>query len=129
MPKNTNLALLVIRLVLAAILLSHGIPKLTGWSSSLGFFTSVNIPLPTVSLAFAVVAEVVGGILILLGVWVEIAALLVMIDMAGAIFFVVKMAAFDLGRGGMEVVIFAMALALLLAGPGRYALGRKAPLG
>ena len=128
MRKNPDLALLVIRLILAAILLSHGIPKLTDWEGAQGFFTSVNIPLPTVSLVFAVVAEVVGGILILVGLWVEIAAVLVIVDMLGAILFVVKGAAFDLGKGGIEVILIALALALLLAGTGRYALGRKAPI-
>lgn len=125
MRKNTDLALLVIRLILASVLLSHGIPKLLDWSSFHGFFTSANIPMPTISLGFAVVAEVIGGVLILLGLWIEIAVILVMINMIGAIVFVVKAAAFDLGKGGIEVIIFALALALLLGGAGRYALGRR----
>jgi putative oxidoreductase len=126
MRKNTDLALLVIRLILAGILLSHGYQKLTGWAGALSFFESLSLPAPKLALIFAAVAEVGGGALILLGLWVETAASLVMIDMIGAIVFAVKGAAFDLGRGGMELTIFAMALALLLAGGGRYALGRKA---
>jgi putative oxidoreductase len=129
MRKNPDLALLVIRIILAAILLSHGIPKLTNWDFYHGFFTSANIPLPTLSLIFAAVAEVVGGALILAGLWVEIAALLVMVDMVGAIVFVVKGAAFNLSKGGIEVTIFALALALFLAGPGAYALGRAGRAG
>jgi putative oxidoreductase len=124
--KNTDLALLVIRLILAGLLLPHGYQKLTGWAGAQGFFESLSLPAPKLALIFAAVAEVGGGVLILLGLWVEIAAVLVMIDMVGAIVFAVKGAAFDLLRGGTEVTIFALALALLLAGGGRYGLGRKA---
>jgi putative oxidoreductase len=126
MHKNPDLALLIVRLILAGILLSHGIAKVTHWPGMLGFFTSANIPLPTVSLAFATLAEVGGGVLIVLGLWIEIAAAMVMIDMVGAIVFVVKGSAFDLGQGGTELIIFALALALLLGGAGRYSIGRRA---
>jgi putative oxidoreductase len=125
MRKNPDLALLVIRLILAGVVLSHGIPKLTNWSGMHGFFVSAGIPVPTVSLAFAALAEIGGGLLILLGLGVEIAALLLMADMIGAIVFVVKGSAFNLGTGGIELIVFSLALALLLAGPGRYSLGRK----
>ena len=127
MRKNPDLALLVLRLILAGILLSHGYHKLTGWAGAQGFFESLNLPAPTLALIFAAGAEVGGGLLILAGLWVEIAATLVMIDMIGAIAFAVKGEAFNLGQGGMELTIFAIALALLLAGAGRYSLGRKAP--
>jgi putative oxidoreductase len=125
MRKNPDLALLVVRLILGAVLLSHGIPKITGWEGMHGFFASAGVALPTVSLAFALLAEVGGGILILLGLWIEVAAVLVMVDMVGAIFFVVKGSAFDLGKGGIELIIFSLALALLLAGAGRYSVARK----
>jgi len=123
--KNTDLALLVIRLILAGILLSHGYQKLTGWAGAQSFFEGLSLPAPKLALIFAAVAEVGGGALILIGLWVEIAAILVMIDMVGAIVFAVKGAAFDLARGGTEVTIFALALALFLAGAGRFSLGRK----
>lgn len=126
MRKNTDLALLVIRLILAGILLSHGYQKLTGWAGAQGFFESLSLPAPKLALVFAAAAEAGGGLLILIGLWVEVAAVLVMIDMVGAIVFAVKGAAFDLLRGGTEVTIFALALALFLAGAGRYSLGRKA---
>ena len=129
MRKNPDLALLVLRLILAGILLSHGYQKLTGWAGAQGFFESLSLPAPKLALVFAAVAEVGGGALILIGLWVEIAAILVMIDMIGAIVFAVKGAAFDLAQGGTEVTIFAMALALFLAGAGRYGLGRKAAAG
>ncbi len=127
MRKNTDLALLVLRLILAGILISHGYGKITGWDGARGFFQSLSIPAPTLALIFAVVAEVGGGILILIGLWVEIAAVLVMINMIGAMAFAVKGESFNLGQGGMELTIFAIALALFLAGSGRYGLGPKVP--
>jgi putative oxidoreductase len=77
---------------------------------------------------FAIIAEVVGGLLILLGFAVDIAGILVMIDMLGAILFVHLHNGFDYGKGGWEhpFTVLGIALALVLAGPGRYSVGNRA---
>lgn len=127
LPLNPDLALLVLRLALAAVLLYHGLPKLMNFGATVGMFQSMNIPAPTLSAAFALVAEVVGGLLILLGVAVDIAGLLVVIDMIGAISLVHWSKGFSFLNGGWEFpfVILCLALALALAGPGSYAVGGK----
>lgn len=126
---NLDVALLVLRLALAAVLLYHGIPKLFNFGGTVTAFESMNIPAPTLSVVFAILAEVVGGILILLGVAVDLAGILVVIDMLGAIFTVHWAAGFDFTKGGWEhpFTVLAMALALAFAGPGRYsaASGRR----
>jgi putative oxidoreductase len=120
-PVNLDLALLLLRVALAAIMLTHGLPKVTGFSHTVEFFTSVGIPLPAVAAGFAVLAEVAGSILILLGIAVDIAGLALVIDMAGAIIFV----KLEKGFSGFEFefILLVVALALALAGPGRYAVG------
>jgi putative oxidoreductase len=125
LPLNLDVALLVLRLTLAAVLLYHGLPKVMNFGATVGAFQSMNIPAPTVSAGFAVLSEVVGGILILLGVAVDLAGILVIIDMLGAIFFVHWANGFDFTKGGWEhpFTVLAIALALALAGPGRYAVG------
>jgi putative oxidoreductase len=125
LPLNLDVALLVLRLTLAAVLLYHGLPKVMNFGATVGAFQSMNIPAPTVSAGFAVLSEVVGGILILLGVAVDLAGILVIIDMLGAIFFVHLANGFDFTKGGWEhpFTVLAIALALALAGPGRYAVG------
>jgi putative oxidoreductase len=123
-PLNSDLALLVLRVVLAAVMLAHGLPKITGFSGVAGFFGSAGIPAPTLAAAYATVVEVGGGILILLGVAVDIAGLLFAVDMIGAIVFV----AFKNGfKGGweFEFTLLGIAVALALAGPGGYSVGGR----
>jgi putative oxidoreductase len=124
---NLDLALLVLRLALAAVLLYHGIPKLMNFGATVGGFQSMNLPAPTVTAGFALLAEVVGGTLILIGVVSDLAAILVVIEMLGAIFLVHWKNGFDFTKGGWEhpFTVLAMALAVAFAGPGRYTIGSK----
>jgi putative oxidoreductase len=127
LPLNLDVALLVLRLALAAVLLYHGLPKLMNFGATVGAFQGMQIPAPTFTAGFALLSEVIGGILILLGVAVDIAGILVIIDMIGAIAFVHWANGFDFTKGGWEhpFTVLVMALALALAGPGRYAVGGK----
>jgi putative oxidoreductase len=126
LPVNLDLALLVLRLVLAAVLLYHGVPKLLNFGATVGAFQSMHIPAPTLTAGFALISEVVGGILILLGVAVDIAAILVVIDMLGAIALVHWANGFDFTKGGWEhpFTVLGIALALGFAGPGRHTVKR-----
>ena len=125
-PVNLDSALLVLRLALAVVLLYHGLPKLMNFGATVGAFQSMNIPAPSITAGFALIAEVIGGILLLIGVAVDIAALLVMIDMLGAIALVHWGNGFDFTKGGWEhpFTVLCMALALALAGPGRHTIKR-----
>jgi putative oxidoreductase len=127
LPLSLDAALLVLRLALAAVLLYHGLPKLMNFGATVSGFQGMNIPAPTLTAAFAILAEVIGGILILLGVAVDLAGILVIINMLGAIVTVHWPNGFDFTKGGWEhpFTVLAMALTLALAGPGDYALGRK----
>lgn len=126
MPRNVDLALLALRMMLGLILLYHGLPKIADFAETLDAFSKIGVPAPAASLVFAIVAEVVGGALLLLGVWSDVGASLVILNMLGAIFAVHWKAGFDFTKGGYEhpLTVLVMALALLLAGPGRYAFGR-----
>jgi putative oxidoreductase len=127
LPYNLDLALLILRLVLAVVLLYHGIPKLLHFSATVGGFQTMGLPAPSLSAAFAVLAEVVGGVLILLGVAVDLAAILVIIDMLGAVTLVHWSNGFDFTKGGWEhpFTVLSISLVLALAGPGRMAVGRQ----
>jgi putative oxidoreductase len=126
LPLNLDLALLLLRLALAAVLLYHGLPKVMNFGATVGAFQSMHIPAPTLTAPFAILAEVGGGILILLGVAVDLAGLLVVIDMLGAIVLVHRANGFDFTKGGWEhpFTVLIMALAVALAGPGVYSVGR-----
>ena len=123
LPLNVDLGLLLLRLALAAILLHHGIPKLMNFGGIVAGFGDMHVPAPAISAAVATLAETLGAILILLGVAVDLAGLLVVIDMLGAIIIVQLPKGFS--GWEHEFAILAMALTLALAGPGAYALGAR----
>ena len=128
LPLNTDLALLILRLVLGIIMVYHGWPKLTNLGGTIEGFAGMGIPLPALAAVFATVAELVGGLLMLAGAFTDIAGLLFAIDMLGAIIFVHAKNGFSVSKGGVEwpLALLAMALAIALAGPGRYSAGRPA---
>jgi putative oxidoreductase len=125
LPINTDLALLALRVVLGIVMIYHGWPKLTDLGGTIEGFTGMGIPAPAMAAIFATVAEVLGGLLILVGAFTDIAGLMFVVDMLGAIIFVHAKNGFPAGKGGIEfpLVLLTMALAIALAGPGRYAAG------
>lgn len=77
------LGLLLLRLALGVIFISHGYPKLTYPNAMHGMF--VQHGLPAYFVTIAAVLEVFGGGLIILGFMTRIAALLLAMEMAVAI--------------------------------------------
>jgi putative oxidoreductase len=128
LPINTDLALLILRVVLGIIMIYHGWPKLTNLGGTIEGMAGLGIPAPALAAVFAMVAEFFGGLLMLAGVFTDIAGLMFAIDMLGAIVFVHAKNGFNVSEGGVEwpLGLMAMALAIALAGPGRYAAGRPA---
>ncbi len=125
-PVNSDLAFLILRLVLGAVMLAHGFPKVTGFAGTAGFFASAGIPAPTLAAAYATAVEVGGGVLILLGIAVDIVGLLFALDMIGAIMFVHIKNGF-MAQGGYEfpLTLLVIAVAIALAGPGAYSVGGR----
>jgi putative oxidoreductase len=123
-PVNSDLAFLILRLALGAVMLTHGFPKVTGFAGTAGFFASAGVPVPTLAAAFAAAVEVGGGILILLGIAVDIIGLLFAVDMLGAIVFAASKKGF-MGGWEFEFTLLCVAVALALAGPGGYSVGGR----
>jgi putative oxidoreductase len=123
--KRLDIALLVLRLVLAAVFITHGYSKLfhMGIGGVTGFFTSIGVPVPGVAAPFIAVLEFVGGIAILLGVFTRVAAFLLACDMLGAIILVHAKNGYAAPKG-VEAVLgnFGMAVAIALLGAGAYAI-------
>lgn len=63
------------RVLLAALFLPAGISKLTGFSGTVGYISSVGLPLPTVAAALALIVEIGGGLALLAGFGTRFAAL------------------------------------------------------
>ena len=125
LPLNPDLALLILRVVLGIIMIYHGWPKLTDLGGTIEGMAGIGVPAPAVAAIFATVAEVVGGLLMLVGAFTDIAGLMFAIDMLGAITLVHAKNGFSVAKGGVEwpLLLIAAALAIAFAGPGRYAVG------
>ena len=66
---------LAARLLMVALFLPAGIGKLTGFAGTVGYITSVGLPLPTLAAAVAMIVEIVGSLALLAGFGTRIAAL------------------------------------------------------
>lgn len=122
--KCADKALLVLRLAAGAIFLYHGYGKLFGMPGIAGttaFFTMLHIPLASIAAWVVALVEFVGGIALVLGVLVQPVAILLAVDMLVAFFAASKG---RLPHGDLEFALFAVVLALALAGGGCFALMR-----
>ena len=73
--KLQNPLAFVGRLLLAALFLPAGIGKLTGFAGTVGYISSVGLPLPQVAAALALVVEIVGGLALIAGYGTRVAAI------------------------------------------------------
>lgn len=118
-----DIALLIARIGLGVVLLAHGIDKLrAGFGATADGFDAMGIPLPAAAAAFALVAEVGGGVLLLLGLLTPLAGILVIAQMAGAFWFAHRGTEVMSADGGWELVGLIAFLALVIGatGAGRY---------
>lgn len=74
-PAASNTLNLIGRLALAALFLPAGIGKLTGFEGTVGYIASVGLPFATLGAIIAAVVEIGGGVALILGYRVRIAAL------------------------------------------------------
>jgi putative oxidoreductase len=124
---HPDTGLLFLRLGLAGILLFHGIFKAThgvAWMN--GPLSAVGLP-SWLSYG-AYVGELVAPVMLIFGLWPRLAALIIVVHMAMAIYLARRG---DIGKinpmsGGwaieIEALLLIAALTLLVAGAGRYAM-------
>jgi putative oxidoreductase len=132
LPPSLDFALLVLRFALAIVFLYHGSGILfgvLGGPGPAGFAAYKHWPL---LIGYLVgLAQVAGGIAVLLGVFQRIGTVCLMIVMIGAIFTVHLAHGFSVANGGYEFALteFLIALALFFTGPGAYSLASVLPPG
>jgi putative oxidoreductase len=123
--QRLDIALLVLRLVLAAVFITHGYQKVFvyGFSGVTGMFTKMGVPLPTLVAPFVALVEFIGGIALLLGAFTRVFGFLLACDMLGAIILVHAKNGYAAPKG-VEAVLgnFGMAVALALLGAGAYSI-------
>jgi putative oxidoreductase len=67
---------LLARILLAAIFISAGLSKLSGFDGTVGYIASKGLPLPAVLAALTIALEVLGGIAVVIGYKARIAGFL-----------------------------------------------------
>jgi putative oxidoreductase len=120
---------LILRIMLGGLLLFHGVGKVMhGIDFIKGGLVLNHLP---AFIAYGVyIGEVLAPILVIVGLWTRIAALVVAFNLVVAIILARLPAMFTVSKSGgwaMELDVFFLlsAFALLLLGPGKLRLGRQ----
>ncbi|HEY5612224.1 MAG TPA: DoxX family protein [Lysobacter sp.] len=126
MNANTqnDLAKLILRVALGALILLHGIAKLKGGVGPIEGMLQAH-GLPGVFAYAVYIGEVVAPVMLLIGFHARIGGILVAVNMLVAVFLVHMGQLGQLNsQGGWELelqgMFFATAVAIALFGPGRY---------
>ena len=118
---NVHLGLLLLRVVAAAFMITHGYPKLMQFFSDEPIqFADVMGMGPEVSLALATFAEFLCAIFILPGLFTRLAAIPLVINMAVAAFYAHADDPFAVKEKALLFLL--IFLVLLLTGAGRYSI-------
>jgi putative oxidoreductase len=127
MPAAADAGRLVLRIVLAILLLFHGVSKVIG---GVGFITGMvaKAGLPAGLGYLVYIGEVVAPALILIGLFTRVAALIVVVNMVVALLLVHTGQFFSLSDTGgwaleLQGMYLGSAVALALLGAGRYSIG------
>jgi len=112
-----NLGMLILRIATGLLLASHGYAKLVKFNSlQYKFMNFVHLG-STASLSLIIFAELICGILLILGLFTRLACIPIIIGMGVVVFVASHGQIFDAGERGM--VYLAATLTILLCGPGR----------
>lgn len=110
-----------LRLAMGIILSVAGYMKLVGIAGTVDYFTKLGFPLPVVTAWFITSLELVGGIALILGLFVRYLGLLYTIEFIVAAFWV-KLPTQGYAAARLDLMILAGAAALYFLGAGRWSI-------
>ncbi|MDQ4007157.1 MAG: DoxX family protein [Actinomycetota bacterium] len=124
--RAADLGPLFLRVGVGSVFAWHGWQKFDGGVSNFaGFLDSLGVPLPEVVAWLQVVAEGVGGLMLILGLFTRFVAVPLIAISIGAIYLVKVNVGFivpDAAGAELDVALLGGELALLFLGPGRVSL-------
>lgn len=118
---------LVLRVVTGVIFAFHGWQKLQGGlAGTTGLVQSLGFPMPELFAVLLIVAELGGGILLILGLLTRWAATFTAIVSLVALVLVHLPNGFSMATGGYEYILLLLAasVSLMLSGAGKWSLDR-----
>ncbi len=118
-----DIAALIARVTLGVIFLAHGLVHWQIGFTPLGrLFATTGMPLPQLAATYTMLAEIVGGFLLIVGLLVRLAALALLVVWIGAIVFVHAPHGIFVTNNGWELVAsFGASMLLFMAlGGGRF---------
>lgn len=121
--QNKDTALLLLRLGVGIIFIVAGWGKITGIDGVQGFFGDIGIPLPGLMAWIVAIVEFVGGILVLIGAYIRIPAILLAIIMVVAI--LTTKVGQDFSAYRLDLMLLFASAALALMGSGKFSLDDK----
>lgn len=123
--RRAEVALALLRLIAGVIFVAHGAQKFFGFGigGTIGFFTQAGIPFPTLAAPLVAGVELLGGILLVIGLGTRLAAAALAVNMLVATLLVHLPNGFFAPNGvEFPLTLFVVALALAIAGAGAFSL-------
>ncbi|MGN6476277.1 MAG: DoxX family protein [Flavipsychrobacter sp.] len=84
-PVDNQASIIIIRLICGAVFLSEGILKFVYPNQGVGRFTKLGFPVPDVTAHVIANLEILGGVMLLLGLYTRLIALVFVLQMIVAI--------------------------------------------
>ena len=124
LSKGQNIALLLARLTLAYGFFGPAMQKWSDISSVASWFGTLGIPFPTLNAYLAASTELLGVVLLTLGLFTRLISLPLMVVMIVAITTVHLMHGFSAGDNGFEIPLYYMLFLAIFAsfGAGKFSL-------
>ena len=116
-----SFGLLVLRVSISAMMLTHGLYKLTNFSTMSQNFDPIGLG-GTISLSLVIFAEVFCSLAIMLGLFTRLSVIPLMVAMCVAAFVTHGGQAFD--KKELALLYLAFYVTLFITGPGRYSIDR-----
>ena len=112
------------RLMVGVVFIYHGFAKVSDISSTAGFFSQIGLTHPLLPY-LAGYGELLGGIFMILGLWLRYTSVVLVIIMAVAIETVHIHNGFNIMKGGYEyaLTLLVTSLAIGMIGAGKYSIG------
>jgi putative oxidoreductase len=120
--KNPDVAILILRVFVGAIFITHGLLKLTNVSDTQAFFQMLGMA-PWIAVVVGVV-EVLAGLSIALGYFTVVSTIAIAIIMLAAIF-KVKLPMAGIMSAEVDLAMLVSVVVIFITGPGKYSIGNK----